>query len=92
VKSRTFKVKMTLPEARTLQRELETIKVKMTQAGNEQFESWRDRDHDDLVLAVAIASWAAEYLPWPPPGATGRAGADDGDMRTLRLRRSGSPR
>jgi hypothetical protein len=33
---------------------------KISDSGNEQFESWRERDHDDLVLAVALAVWAAE--------------------------------
>ncbi len=33
----------------------ELLDVKVTLAGNEQFESWRERDHDDLVLAVALA-------------------------------------
>jgi hypothetical protein len=55
-----------LREAPTLARELATFTVKVTEAANESFESWRERDHDDLVLAVALAAWAAEKLPWPP--------------------------
>ena len=47
------------PERRQLARELETFQVKLTQAGNETFESWRERDHDDLVLAVALGCWGA---------------------------------
>jgi hypothetical protein len=50
------------PEAATLARELGTFEVKITEAGHESFEAWRERDHDDLVLAVALACWAAEYL------------------------------
>jgi len=42
-----------------LARELETFQVKLTEAGNETFESWRERDHDDLVLAVALVCWGA---------------------------------
>jgi hypothetical protein len=64
--NRRLRVAEGLGEARTLQREPETFKVKITLAGNEQYESWRERHHDDLVLAVAIASFAAEYLAWPP--------------------------
>jgi hypothetical protein len=64
--NRRLRVAEGLAEARTLQRELEAFKVKLTAAGNEQFESWRDRDHDDLVLAVALAAWAAESQAWPP--------------------------
>ena len=63
--NRRLRVAEGLAEARTLQRELETFQVKLTAAGNEQFESWRDRDHDDLVLAVALAAWSAESLSWP---------------------------
>jgi hypothetical protein len=48
-----------------LARELQTFKIKMTAAGNETLESWRERDHDDLVLAVALAAWAGENLHWP---------------------------
>ena len=41
--------------------------------GNESFESWRARDHDDLVLAVAIAAWLAERTQ-PPSGSRPFAG------------------
>jgi hypothetical protein len=34
--------------------------VKVSAAGNEAFTGWRERDHDDLVLAVALACWLAE--------------------------------
>jgi hypothetical protein len=60
-----------LPEARTLREELGKFTVKITDSLNETFESWRENDHDDLVLAVALAAWAAETLdvfkPPPPP-------------------------
>jgi hypothetical protein len=52
-----------LPEAQTLARELRTFRVKITSAGNETFEAWRERDHDDLVLALAIALWYADRHP-----------------------------
>lgn len=52
-------------EAKTLVRELGTFTVKITPAGNETFSSWRERDHDDLVLAVALGLWAGESLDWP---------------------------
>jgi hypothetical protein len=51
--------------------ELLNFRVKITAATNETFEAWRERDHDDLVLAVAVAVWYAERdnidydeLPW----------------------------
>src|SRR5262249_58332221 len=48
-----------LPEAETLKRELAAFRVKVTPAGNETFEAWRTRDHDDLVFAVALPLWYA---------------------------------
>jgi hypothetical protein len=68
--TRRLQVAAGLPEARTLQDELSKFTVKITDAGNETFEAWRENDHDDLVLAVALAAWAAETLHnvfYPPP-------------------------
>src|SRR5205807_8450517 len=28
---------------------------------------WREREHDDLVLAVALAAWVAEQIAQAPP-------------------------
>lgn len=58
-----------VPERDVLIREAQTFSVKVTPAGNETFESWRENEHDDLVLALALACWSAENLvwsPWPP--------------------------
>jgi hypothetical protein len=44
-----------LPLTAVLVRELAAFRVKVTLAGNETFEAWRERDHDDLVLAGAAA-------------------------------------
>lgn len=41
-----------------LSKELEHFKVKVTESRNEQYEAWRERDHDDLVLALALALYA----------------------------------
>ncbi len=49
-----------VPHAKILAKELETFKVKITANANEQLEAWRERDHDDLVLSVAMALWVAE--------------------------------
>ena len=46
--------------ARTLTAELATFRLRNPAAANESFESWRERPHDDLVLAVALAAWLAE--------------------------------
>ena len=57
---RLLDVSPSLPLAETLAREMQTFTVKINIAtGNESFEAWRERDHDDLVLAVAMAVWLA---------------------------------
>jgi hypothetical protein len=59
--TRRLKVAPSLPLASVLTRELETFSVKINLAtGAESFEAWRERDHDDLVLAVALACWCGE--------------------------------
>jgi hypothetical protein len=70
---RRIAVAASLPLATTLTRELQEFKVKVTSAGNEVIESWRERDHDDTVLAVALPCWwgentSATYYP-PTPAA-----------------------
>ena len=74
LQTRRLHVAPELPEAATLLRELSTFKVKVSPDGHETFESWRERDHDDLVFAVCLSCWAAETLdtfrPAPPPPPT----------------------
>jgi hypothetical protein len=42
-----------------LEHELANYRTKVNlRTGHESFEAWRDRDHDDLVLALALAMWA----------------------------------
>jgi hypothetical protein len=47
-----------LPLAAVLGKELEAFRAKVTASRTEVFESWRERDHDDLVLALALALYA----------------------------------
>ncbi len=49
-----------LPHARTLAEELLDFVVTVSPTGHESFAA--RRDHDDLVLAVALAAWTGEYL------------------------------
>ncbi|HWG42025.1 MAG TPA: hypothetical protein VN688_04505, partial [Gemmataceae bacterium] len=49
-----------LPFAPHLQKELADFQSRITPAANEQFGVWREGQHDDLVLAIAIAIWLAE--------------------------------
>jgi hypothetical protein len=49
-----------LPEAETLVNELLNFKVKISAAGHDSYEAWRESVHDDLVLSAALALWWAE--------------------------------
>ena len=52
-----LKVAKGLPEAETLQVELQAFQRRITESGNNTFEGVGE--HDDLVIAVALACW------WP---------------------------
>ena len=56
-----LKVAKDLPEASILVQELLNFQVKITDAANDTYGAWREGTHDDLVLAVAMAVWVAEY-------------------------------
>jgi hypothetical protein len=53
-----LKILRDLPEADTLVRELQDFRVEFTAAGHLTFNA-RSGKHDDLVLALAIATWSA---------------------------------
>jgi hypothetical protein len=60
LQSRRLQVSSRLAMAPLLVTEFENFRVKVTASANETFEAWRERDHDDLVLAVALAAWVGE--------------------------------
>jgi hypothetical protein len=61
LQSRRLRIAGALPEVETLVHELSHFKVKVNlRSGHESFECWRSRDHDDQVLAVALAAWLGE--------------------------------
>jgi hypothetical protein len=57
-----------------LVREMANFRVKITAAANETFGVWREGQHDDLVLGVALACWWAEHTPRLGPEAFGCGG------------------
>lgn len=71
LQSRRLRIGRSLPGAAALVKELENFRIKITNARQESFEAWRASQHDDLVLAVALAAWEGEItlppLDDPPP-------------------------
>lgn len=54
-----------LPEMEKFMKELMGMRIKVSAAGHDSYGSWRDGDHDDLVLAVALACWRAKtFVRW----------------------------
>jgi hypothetical protein len=49
-----------LPGTPTLKAELHNFQRKYTAAANLTYAAWREGDHDDYVLALALALWSAE--------------------------------
>ena len=51
-----------LRDGEVLLREMREMRVRVTDGGREQFGVWRSGEHDDLVLAAALASWGAKRV------------------------------
>jgi hypothetical protein len=65
LQSGRLKIAAGLPDTQVLVAELQNFRVKISLAGHDSYgagtgEEWRVGAHDDLVLAVAIALWAAQ--------------------------------
>ena len=60
LQSRRLQIARSLRDAGVLVRELENFRVRITAAARETFGAWREGQHDDLVLAVALACWWGE--------------------------------
>jgi hypothetical protein len=57
----THRIKFAIcPETPELVKELQTFRVKVPATPVEDFESWRERPHDDLCFAVMMAVWLGE--------------------------------
>lgn len=57
-----------LEHLEALQHELLSFRTKINAAGHDTYAAWREQDHDDLVLALALACW---WLARPQPWARG---------------------
>jgi hypothetical protein len=63
LQGRRLTVAKSLPFSAALVEELQNFQVKVTEAVNETFGALGEGYHDDLVLAIMIAAWAAENAP-----------------------------
>jgi hypothetical protein len=63
LQGRRLTVAKSLPFSAALVEELQNFHVKVTEAANETFGALGEGYHDDLVLAIMIAAWAAENAP-----------------------------
>jgi len=60
----------------TLKAELQTFKVKIDpKTAHDSYSHWRENDHDDLVLSLAMATWFRDYYwkSWDRERVQGRA-------------------
>ena len=56
----TLKIASSLELAKILREELLNFRIKINlSTGHDSYEHWREGDHDDLVLAAAMAVWSA---------------------------------
>ncbi len=83
-----------------LEKELEMFRMEVASDKNETFAAWRERDHDDLVLSLALAVWYGEKNgfsgePYPRPTMTIHEEIEmlhENRMRELRQKRFRGPR
>jgi hypothetical protein len=61
LQTKSLRIAATLPFGPALTQEMINMEVRVTTAGNEQFGAWREGAHDDLVFALALSCWAAEF-------------------------------
>lgn len=61
-----LKIASSLPESALLTKELQNFKMKIAASGHDSYESWRESEHDDLVLSLSLACWFAEHGPRAP--------------------------
>ena len=62
LQNHTMRISNKLPHAVILERELHAFRMKISVSGHDSYEAWRERDHDDLVNALAIACWSAQLI------------------------------
>jgi hypothetical protein len=57
LQEKRLRIARELPLAEALIKELMNFRAKVSLKGNDTYAAWREGEHDDLVLAVALACW-----------------------------------
>ncbi len=80
-----LKISGSLKEAETLRKELLNFRVKIDpKTAHDSYEHWREGDHDDLVLATAMACWFRQWWNRSIDLAEARVEARDEGLRERR--------
>ncbi len=62
MQSERLKIARALAEAGTLRQELQNFRVKIDpKTAHDSYSHWREAEHDDLVLATALACWFRQW-------------------------------
>ncbi len=62
VQNRVLRIAKGLPHAELLTNEMLKFRAKISAGGHDSYEAWRESEHDDLILALAMAIWAAQLI------------------------------
>ena len=61
-----LKIAAGIPDAAALIDEMLAYRITISENGHDSYGPWRERDHDDLLLALALAAWTAQNRSWRP--------------------------
>ncbi len=68
LQSKRLKIAEGLPLVSVLQNELLNFKVRINiQTAHDSYGTWREGEHDDIVIAVALTCWWCDQMPKPLP-------------------------
>jgi hypothetical protein len=68
LQTRRLKISRHLALGEVLKKELQNFRVQITASAHEVFGAARQGEHDDLVMALALAAWVSEHTPEPYTG------------------------
>jgi len=62
LQERRLKIPTTIQETEILKNELLNYRVRITlRSGHDSYEPWREGDHDDLLFALCLSTWAFQH-------------------------------